>query len=329
MKVSVIVPTHNRADALEKTLSFLSRQVFDHAWEVIVVNNNCSDNTDEVVQAQMQKFPVPLILVHEQKPGAAAARNAGAWKAQGEYLVFIDNDILTEPDFIKRHFDDLEKYKGSWFVGNVHNLPEQEKTHFGKFRKSLEAVASDKITEVNGITGQTTSLPREQFIQLNGFDESFHVASGEDRELALRALKKGIRIYFDPAIVVLHNDWAGTSIKDYCKRQRTYTITEPFFWQKYGNETPRLKMVKENLPPSLKEDGLKLYCWKLTKGMLGSKTGQSIIVGLCNVCEKIFPKPVVLWKLYRLAIAGSIYKGFNEGLAIFSIKERKLSAAIQ
>jgi glycosyltransferase involved in cell wall biosynthesis len=329
MKVSVIVPTHNRADALEKTLQYLTKQVFEHPWEVIVVNNNCTDNTDEVVHVAMKDFPVSLKLVHEKKPGASAARNAGAKAASGEYLVFIDNDILTSPDFIQRHFNNLEKYKGAWFVGNVHNLPEQENTHFGKFRKSLEAVVGNEIVEVNGITGQTTSMPRAQFIQLNGFDESFHVASGEDRELALRAIENGIRIYFDPAIVVLHNDWAGTSIRDYCKRQRTYTLTEPFFWQKYGNKTPRLKMVKENLPPSLKEDGLRLYTWKLTKGLLGSRFGQNVIIGLCGITEKVFPRPYILWRLYRLAIAGSIYKGFNEGLAVFGIKERKLSAAFQ
>ena len=327
MKVSVIVPTHNRADALEKTLAHLQLQVFAHPWEVIVVNNNCSDNTDEVVAAAIKDFPVTLKLLHEKKPGASAARNAGAMAASGEYLLFIDNDILTPTDFIQRHCNDLEKFKGSWFVGNVHNLPEQEGTHFGKFRKSLEAIVGNEIVEVKGITGQTTSMPREQFIQLRGFDESFHVASGEDRELALRAIERGIKIYLDPAIVVLHNDWAGTSIKDYCKRQKTYTLTEPFFWQKYGNNTPRLKMVKENLPPSMKEDGFRLYCWKLTKGLLGSNIGQSTIIGICGVFEKVFPRPFILWKFYRLAIAGAIYRGFNEGLTFFDIKERKLSAA--
>ncbi len=329
MKVSVIVPTHNRADALEKTLEHLGQQSFQLPWEVVVVNNNCSDNTDEVVNSFLKNFPAPLTLVHEKKPGASAARNAGARIAKGEFLLFIDNDILTAPDFIKRHVDDLEKYKGSWIVGNVHNLPEQEKTHFGKFRKSLEAIVGQDIVEVTGITGQTTSMPREQFIQLNGFDETFHVASGEDRELALRAMEKGIKIYLDPAIVVLHNDWAGTSIKDYAKRQRTYTLTEPFFWQKYGNKTPRLKMVKENLPPNLQEDGLRLYSWKIMKGILGSRVGQSMLFGLCSICERIFPRPFVLWRLYRLAIAGSIYKGFNEGLTYFDIKERKMSTALQ
>jgi GT2 family glycosyltransferase len=167
-------------------------------------------------------------------------------------------------------------------------------------------------------------MRREQFLQLGGFDENFHTASGEDRELALRALSSGIRIYFDPNIIVLHNDWAGTSIKDYCRRQRLYTQTEPFFWKKYGNETPRLKMVRENLPPSLERDGMKLFIWKNMKRLFGSRIGQSLIIGSCSVLEKIFPKPALLWKFYRMAIAGSIYKGFNEGLSFFQVDTRPL-----
>lgn len=324
MTVSIIVPTHNRADALEKTLAHLKQQVFDQPWEVIVVNNNCIDDTDEVVMRQAKDFPVALTLIHQTKPGASAARNAGAAAAKGAYLIFMDNDILARPDFIQRHYDNLLKYPGCWFVGHVENLPEQQKTPFGKFRKSLDTSPSAGLTEITGITGQNTSMLREQFNMLNGFDENFHTASGEDRELAIRAIKKGIRIYLDPAITVIHNDWAGSSIRDYCKRQRLYTQTEPFFWQKYGNETPRLKMVKENLPPLLKQDGLRLYCWKHTKAILGSRTGQAIIIKAAEITEKIFPRPFILWRLYRLAIAGAIYKGFNEGLALFSVPQRTL-----
>jgi hypothetical protein len=118
---------------------------------------------------------------------------------------------------------------------------------------------------------------------------------------------------------VVHNDWAGSSIKDYCNRQRIYTLTEPFFWQKYGNETPRIRMVKENLPPSLKYDGVRLFAWKNMKRIFGSKLGQGALIGTAQFLERILPKPAILWKFYRMAIAGAIYKGFNEGLQNFKV----------
>src|SRR5262249_19038817 len=113
----------------------LSVQQFPEPWEVIVVNNRCTDDTDEVVGRQ--PFPVPLRLIHEEKPGAAAARNAGIASAVGRYVILLDNDILVEPDFIRQHYDLLLTNPGCWILGQIVNLPEQNNTPFGKFRNTL------------------------------------------------------------------------------------------------------------------------------------------------------------------------------------------------
>jgi hypothetical protein len=159
------------------------------------------------------------------------------------------------------------------------------------------------------------SIAKDKFLLLNGFDEEFHVASGEDLELALRAQDQGVDLIFDGEITGIHNDWAGSTIRDFCKRQRLYTQTEPYFWLKYGDKTPRLEMVKSNLPPEVKKDGVKGYLWKKAKSALGTDTGQALIVGTCEAVEKVAPAARILWPLYRLALAGAIYRGFQEGLA--------------
>lgn len=324
MEISVVIPTHNRSGRLAQTLARLAGQEFAEAWEAVVVNNRCTDDTDEVVARQ--PFPVPLRLVHERDvPGPAAARNAGAAAAAGRYLVFMDDDVRVEPDFLRRHFEDLEANPGCWFVGQVVNLPEQEATAFGRYRKWLQPFvpAEAGLSESEGLTGQTFSAPRADFERLGGFDESFFTASGEDRELAMRARKAGARILFDPAIVVVQDDWAGSSIRDYCLRQRLYTQTEPLFWRKYGDSYQRMQLVRENLPPDRRRDPPRLRVWKRVKSLLGSRAGQSALAGACAACERLFPWPPVLWRLYRLAIAGAIYAGFQEGLS----RERPSTAA--
>src|SRR5262252_3968213 len=123
VELSVVIPTHNRSDALAKTLLNLAKQQFTESWEVIVVNNRSTDDTDEVVSRQ--RFPAPLRLLHQEKPGAAPARNTGIAAARGPYIIMSDNDILTEPDFLRLHHDLLLSNPGCWITGRVVNLPEQ------------------------------------------------------------------------------------------------------------------------------------------------------------------------------------------------------------
>ncbi|HET9533651.1 MAG TPA: glycosyltransferase [Blastocatellia bacterium] len=319
MEVSIIIPTHNRSDALARTLDLLSKQRFEYRWEAIVVNNRSTDDTDEVVR--LQRFPVPLRLVHESTPGAAAARNAGARVATGQYLIFLDNDILVEPDFAQRHYDSLREYKGCWILGHVVTLSVQERTPFGRFRAAHCAPASPSqgIVEVKGLAGANVSMPRADFERLGGFDETFRGASVEDLELAIRAWQAGIKVMFNPGIVGVHNDWAGSSIRDYCLRQRLYSRSEPLLWSKYGAAHPRLRLVNENLPPRWDQDPPSLILRKMVKIVVGTHPVQEALFGICSALERLWPAPRPLWRFYKVLLSAAIYRGFQEGLALHGI----------
>ena len=322
MNISVIIPSHNRSDALALTLARLSEQQFNEKWEVIVINNNCTDDTNDVVNEWQQNFPVPLHLVQEEKPGAAAARNAGARMAAGEYLVFIDNDILVEPDFLQSHLRGLQENPNCWIVGAIANLPEQENLPLGLFRKSLtRADLTTNVRESLLFTGANSSLPRRDFEKVNGFDENFHVASGEDQEMAMRASKQlGIKTLYAPKIVGIHNDWAGWTFEDFCFRQRLYARTDFFLWQKYGDEHPRLKMVLESFPADWQNDSINLLFRKQLKSFLGSAIPQSVLLNTCNLLEKSTYLRPLLWQFYKLRLAGAVNQGLKEGREHFSPK---------
>ena len=318
--LSVVIPTHNRSDALRQTLSGLANQKFDHAWEVIVVNNLCTDDTDEVVERHTLK--VPLKLIHRSdSSGPAAARNAGAAAATGDYLLFLDNDILVEPNFLQRHWDALLSHPGCWIVGQIVNLPEQEKTPFGRFRKSLVPFdpPDRPIREATGVTGQSLSMPRVDFERLNGFDETFKAASVEDIDMAVRAWQSGIKILYVPQIVGVHNDWAGFDIRAYCERQRTYSHCEPPFWKKYGAAYPKRELLRVNLPISWSKDSPGTISRKILKKVVGLRPIQSTLFKTCDVLESVCPWPPILWRLYRLLLASAIFVGFQEGLTRYNV----------
>lgn len=319
MKISVVIPTHNRSDALAKTLLNLSEQQFTESWEVIVVNNRSTDNTDEVVRRQ--RFPAPLWLVHEEKSGVAAARNAGIAVARGQHIVLVDDDILVEPGFLQLHYDLLLSNPGCWITGQVVNLPEQRVTPFGKYRESLYGYIPRESAggEAHWLNGNNASLPRSDWERLGGFDEEFPGASVEDYDIAVRAWDAGIKILFCPSIVATHNDWAGFSIEDYCLRQRLYSRSEPLFWKKYGDRHVRIELVRQNLPPDWKRDNPALFAKKLIKQALAAKNRQAILSGVCAFLERNWPWTPLLHRLYKLMLAVAIYQGFQEGLKINNI----------
>ena len=320
MIISIVIPTHNRSDALQETLLNLSVQRFGEPWEVIVVNNCCTDDTDEIVRKQ--PFPVPLRLIHEEKPGVAAARNAGIEAAVGRYVILLDNDILVESDFIQRHYDLLLANPDCWILGQIVNLPEQNNTPFGKFRNTLYGYIPRESAggEAYWLAGTNFSMPRSDWERLGGFDERFSGASVEDYDLAIRAWDAGIKILFRPGIVALHNDWAGSSIQDYCRRQRLYSQVEPLFWQKYGDRHIRSELVRQNRSPDWRRDGPVLLAKKLIKTVLATGAWQKVLFGMCGLLERLLPWPPLLYRLYRMMLAVAIYQGFREGIKVHDIK---------
>lgn len=97
--VSVIIATRNRAALLAATLSHLARQeVGTTTWEVVVVDNGSVDDTAGVLRSASEALP--LITLNEPAPGKNKAMNRALAAARGALLLFSDDDVLAEPDWI-------------------------------------------------------------------------------------------------------------------------------------------------------------------------------------------------------------------------------------
>src|SRR5829696_9022741 len=100
MKFSVVIATYNRADELVRTLDSLRNLQVAEPWEVVIVDNNSSDNTKEVVLKAAENFPVPLRYLHEPQQGRSAALNTGIKASHGEIIATTDDDVRVEPDWL-------------------------------------------------------------------------------------------------------------------------------------------------------------------------------------------------------------------------------------
>jgi glycosyltransferase involved in cell wall biosynthesis len=103
MKVSVVLCTYNRCQSLARALeSVAASQLPDSVdWEVLVVDNNSTDNTRAVASEFCLRHPDRFRYLFEVQQGLSNARNAGIREARGEIIAFMDDDLIVEPTWLK------------------------------------------------------------------------------------------------------------------------------------------------------------------------------------------------------------------------------------
>lgn len=103
LSVDIIICTYNNAPLLERALEAISQQKVSPGidWQVLVVNNNCTDESPEVVEKYTPNFPVPLKTVVETEQGLHHARLCGIKNTSGDWVAFVDDDCLIAEDFVQ------------------------------------------------------------------------------------------------------------------------------------------------------------------------------------------------------------------------------------
>ncbi|MDF7810191.1 glycosyltransferase [Hymenobacter sp. YC55] len=119
--VSVIVCCHNSAARLGATIKHLANQNVSVAipWEIIIVDNNSSDNTREKAEAEWQHYSlaVPFRVVDESTPGLSAAREKGIGEAVYDFLIFCDDDNWLDPSYVSNAYQLLHAHPQVAVVG--------------------------------------------------------------------------------------------------------------------------------------------------------------------------------------------------------------------
>jgi len=100
MFVSIAVCTFNRAESLRRTLESLAamRVPDDLDWEVVVVNNRCTDHTDSVIEGFSERLPIRR--EYEEQPGQSNARNHAIDTAKGDYIIWTDDDVVVDQGWL-------------------------------------------------------------------------------------------------------------------------------------------------------------------------------------------------------------------------------------
>jgi glycosyltransferase involved in cell wall biosynthesis len=201
-KVSVVIPTKNRSELLAVAVERIESQtVSREQYEVIVIDNDSSDETRTVLEQKAKTYRNFRFGVQE-KPGAAATRNAGLRLANEDLILFIDDDIQAEPSLVEAHLDSHRKNPNASVIGAL-SMPWGDTTEpflrYLRDRRILNPYTPSKgpIDFSYYHTGNV-STPTQMLLNVGGFDENFKIYGMEDIELGYRLEKAGCRMVFAP-----------------------------------------------------------------------------------------------------------------------------------
>jgi len=123
MKITAILCTYNRSGSLAKALESLASSVVPETveWEILVVDNNSSDQTRAVVAGFIDRYPGRFRYLFEARQGKSYALNSGIREASGEILAFLDDDVSVEPNWLHNLTSVL--HDGEWAGSGGRILP--------------------------------------------------------------------------------------------------------------------------------------------------------------------------------------------------------------
>lgn len=251
LKLSVIIPTYYRYDCLSIVLDLLERQTVK-PFEVISVDQTPLDKRPEAFYERFKSLPLKILNL--EKPSYSHARNEGARLSSGNVILFIDDDVEFEKNFIEQHLRIMTEENVDVVVGASYGalkLDEHNDDRPFKLLDPLSLLLKARHGKwsgmVFGIIGFNTAVKREIFLKVGGFDEN--IPRMEDMELGYRLYKCGAKMFRSHNALVNHKRWQkGGSRKSQKNLVHVRMVSKFYFYKKHflGWVTDQL-LIRETL----------------------------------------------------------------------------------
>jgi GT2 family glycosyltransferase len=242
--LSIIIVSFNSEKILESCLLAIENSKgFSSSWEIIVVDNASSDQTTLMVN---KKFPKIKMIYLKENIGFAAANNKGVAQSQGDFVLFLNPDVVVEKEAIKTVLDYLMFHKEVGIATAKLVLPDgklDDSCHRGfptpwnalcyfsgltKIFPKIKIFSGytmgylnrNKIHEVDAANGAFMMVRRETGKQINWWDEDYFWY-GDDLDFCYRAKENGWQVLFLPQVAALHYKGLSSGIKKHSNHLST------------------------------------------------------------------------------------------------------------
>lgn len=201
--VTIIIPTYNRAWALEKALNSVLVQTYPD-WECLVVDDFSTDNTKETIKTYCSKDNRFQYLLNESKKGANGARNTGIVHAKGDYVSFLDSDDEWHPEMLEKQ---IKQYLKSDNIGAVYSnlhlkTPDGNEKEFGIPLGIHGNIYKETLAQ--GYLAPTSVLSAKRYLlnEVNLFDLT--LPASQDDDICFKLAKKCEIAYIPEVMAYMH-----------------------------------------------------------------------------------------------------------------------------
>lgn len=280
--ITVLVAAYNEAGAIFNTLKYISDQDYSGKINIIVINNNSTDDTDRVVMRAKEELNSNITLIHESKPGKFHALNKGLKYVKTTYVITLDADTLIHPSAVRYLVarmisspSDVSAVAGSMLVRN------SRETFWTRIQEWDYLLGIASIKRLQGLYQGTLvaqgafSLYKTDCVkEVNGWPD----AIGEDIVLTWRLLQNHWKVYFEPLAVAFTD--APTSLGHFAKQRSRWArgmiegLKEIKPWQQPQVYTKYLTGINFMMPFL---DIVYTLCW--IPGLILAFFGIKLIVG--------------------------------------------------
>jgi glucosyl-dolichyl phosphate glucuronosyltransferase len=219
--ITIAVPTHNRSQLLQATLASIAALHLPAGVEAecVVVDNRSTDNTSSVVAEFANNSALPTRYVYEGGAGSSYARNRAVEEARGDFILFIDDDAVAEPDWAAELLAEIERRQldvacgmvlPRWSIEPPRWLGPSLYVRLAVHDPARMAVASRAEREmIHNYFSANVGFRRRTFAMFGNFRQDLGVMggnpmSGEDTELFARIISRGGAVGFAPRARVHH-----------------------------------------------------------------------------------------------------------------------------
>lgn len=231
-KISAVICSYNRARFIIDAVESIFKQDYDKSkYELIVVDNNSTDNTLELLAQYKSKHPdYHFRFVTEKNQGVAYTRNRCAQEAVGEIIAYLDDDSKAQPGWLQRIENFFDQHPEVYSIGGkitpyfLTTIPDWYSKYFfglvGRFDQGPEA---KQLEGQRYPCGANMAFRKKVFEEIGYFNTALGrsgngLLANEEKDIYMRILKYGKQVYYLPEVEVLHAVETNKFDKDYVRR---------------------------------------------------------------------------------------------------------------